>query len=294
MNTLNDYLLLGEAQFLDAELYFGHGTDNAWDEAVTLACHVLGESPDADRSILSREVTEAEGAQILALYERRIDERIPAPYLTGWAWFCGLKFKVDHRVIIPRSPLGELVSSGFENWLSGPPARILDLCCGSGCIGIAAALQFPAANVVLSDISSEALEVAASNIELHGLQARVNTVQSDAFGAIEGRFDLVLCNPPYVDAEDLDDMPAEYYYEPELALASGEDGLDFSRRLLTICGEYLTEDGWLFLEVGNSCLALERAYPGIESREVVLAHGGIGVYAIARHHLPGLASNARS
>ena len=280
MATLGDYLRLGESQFMDAELYFGHGTDNAWDEAVVLACHVIGESPDADRSILSREVTDTEGEQILRLFERRIDERIPAPYLTGWAWFCGLTFKVDHRVIIPRSPLGELISAGFEPWLANPPRRILDLCCGSGCIGIATAMRFHAASVVLSDISSEALEVAQANIDLHGVGDRVSTVRSDAFDAIEGDFDLILCNPPYVDAEDLDEMPAEYYYEPELALSSGDDGLDFTRRLLDEAARHLTSEGWLFLEVGNSCLALEQARPELAQNQVELSQGGVGVYAI--------------
>lgn len=285
MRILKDYLEFGEAHFIESDVYLGHGTDNAWDEAVMLACYVLDESPDADKSILEREVSAEQGEDILALFRKRVEERVPAPYLTGWAWFCGLPFKVDHRVIVPRSPLGELIGGGFEEWLRTPPQRILDLCCGSGCIGIAAALRFPQADVVLADISGEALEVAMANIALHEVGDTVTTVMSDGFSAVEGRFDLILCNPPYVDAEDMDEMPAEYYYEPELALASGEDGLDFSRRLLADAGDYLVDEGWLFFEVGNSCIALEHTFPAMKERRIPLAHGGLGIYGLRRRDL---------
>ena len=220
MRTVRDYLESGEQRFSEAGLWFGHGTDNAWDEAVMLVFYVLDLPPDSNLVVLDREVTAAEAESIMGLFQRRIDERVPAPYLTGWAWFCGMPFKVDERVLIPRSPFGELIEAGFEPWLDSAPKRILDLCCGSGCIGIAAAHRFAGAEVVLADISADALAVARDNIALHEVADRVTTVEADGFGNIRGRFDLILCNPPYVDAEDMAAMPEEYRHEPALALES--------------------------------------------------------------------------
>lgn len=285
MNTVRDYLALGERRLSESGIYFGHGTDNAWDEAVMLAFYVLDLPPDSDPAVLDQVVTDEEGEAIRALYDRRIKERIPAPYLTGWAWFCQMPFKVDARVLIPRSPIGELIARGFAPWLDRSPGRILDLCCGSGCIGIAAAHRFPEAQVVLSDISEAAVEIARDNIALHEVGDRVSAIVSDGFDGVEGRFDLILCNPPYVDASDMATMPDEYRHEPVLALTSGDDGLDFTRRLLAEAADHLTEHGWLFGEVGNSWPALVGAFPSLGLQEVELEQGGGGVYCISRAQL---------
>lgn len=287
LTTVNDLLVLGERAFLDNRLFFGHGTDNAWDEAVQLLCHVLGESPDTDRSLLTREVAQVDAAAIKSLFARRVEKRIPAAYLTGIAWFCGRRFEVDRRVIIPRSPFAELIRAHFEPWLELPPLRILDLCCGSGCIGISAALEFPEAEVVLSDISADALAVARANIALHGVGDRVSVVLSDGFKGLKQKepFDLVLCNPPYVDAEDIAAMPDEFRHEPGIALASGVDGLKFTRMLLNEAAGYLTEEGLLFGEVGNSMEALVAAYPETSFDWVQFEDGGHGVYCLNRGEL---------
>jgi len=247
---------------------------------------VLDLPPDADRSLLSQVLTDQQQADIQALYQRRVSERIPAPYLTGTAWFCGLPFKVDKRVIIPRSPLAELVYNGFQPWCETEPAKVLDLCTGSGCIGIACAYAFEQAHVVLSDISVDALAVAAVNIEQHEVGNRVRALQSDLFDGLSGqRFDLIVSNPPYVDAVDLADMPDEYQHEPELALASGDDGLDFTRRLLSEAEQYLTEEGVLVVEVGNSWVALERAFAKVPFVWLEFAEGDAGVFVLSRNQL---------
>ena len=284
--TVATMLEQGQQQFETAQIYFGHGTTSAWDEAVYLLSHVLDLPPDADRSLLSQVLTDQQQADIQALYQRRVSERIPAPYLTGTAWFCGLPFKVDKRVIIPRSPLAELVYNGFQSWCETEPAKVLDLCTGSGCIGIACAYAFEQAHVVLSDISVDALAVAAVNIEQHEVGNRVRALQSDLFDGLSGqRFDLIVSNPPYVDAVDLADMPDEYQHEPELALASGDDGLDFTRRLLIEAEQYLTEEGVLVVEVGNSWVALERAFAKVPFVWLEFAEGDAGVFVLSRNQL---------
>jgi len=284
--TVATMLEQGQQQFETAQIYFGHGTTSAWDEAVYLLSHVLDLPPDADRSLLSQVLTDQQQADIQALYQRRVSERIPAPYLTGTAWFCGLPFKVDKRVIIPRSPLAELVYNGFQPWCETEPAKVLDLCTGSGCIGIACAYAFEQAHVVLSDISVDALAVAAVNIEQHEVGNRVRALQSDLFDGLSGqRFDLIVSNPPYVDAVDLADMPDEYQHEPELALASGDDGLDFTRRLLIEAEQYLTEEGVLVVEVGNSWVALERAFAKVPFVWLEFAEGDPGVFVLSRNQL---------
>lgn len=284
--TVATMLEQGQQQFETAQIYFGHGTTSAWDEAVYLLSHVLDLPPDADRSLLSQVLTDQQQADIQALYQRRVSERIPAPYLTGTAWFCGLPFKVDKRVIIPRSPLAELVYNGFQPWCETEPAKVLDLCTGSGCIGIACAYAFEQAHVVLSDISVDALAVAAVNIEQHEVGNRVRALQSDLFDGLSGqRFDLIVSNPPYVDAVDLADMPDECQHEPELALASGDDGLDFTRRLLSEAEQYLTEEGVLVVEVGNSWVALERAFAKVPFVWLEFAEGDAGVFVLSRNQL---------
>ncbi|MGB0450428.1 MAG: 50S ribosomal protein L3 N(5)-glutamine methyltransferase [Porticoccaceae bacterium] len=284
--TIGQMLERGQSLFENSGLYFGHGTDNSWDEAVYLLTYALDLSPDADRAVLEKTLSEQQQQEIEDLYARRISERIPAAYLTGRAWFCGLPFNVDQRVIIPRSPIAELIMTGFQPWCASEPSRVLDLCTGSGCIGIACAYGFEEAQVVLSDISPEALEVAESNIELHKLGYRVNAVESDLFANLQGQqFDLIVSNPPYVDAEDYASMPEEYFHEPELALASGDDGLDFTRRLLREAVDHLTEEGVLVVEVGNSWVALEQAFPAVPFLWLEFEEGDGGVFLLTRDQL---------
>ncbi|MDG1484992.1 MAG: 50S ribosomal protein L3 N(5)-glutamine methyltransferase [Porticoccaceae bacterium] len=284
--TVAAMLELGEQQFETAQIYFGHGTTSAWDEAVYLLSFVMNLPPDADRSLLDQVLTAEQHRAILELYQRRVTERIPAPYLTGTAWFCGLPFHVDERVIIPRSPLAELIYDGFQPWCESAPDFVLDLCTGSGCIGIACAYAFEQAEVVLSDISADALAVTQANILEHNVASRVTAVESDLFDNLgRRRFDLIISNPPYVDARDLAEMPDEYQHEPELALASGHDGLDFTRRLLREAEQYLTPQGVLVVEVGNSWVALEQAFSLVPFVWIEFAEGDSGVFVLTRDQL---------
>jgi len=281
LRTLRDYIRWAVSRFHEHDLFFGHGADNAWDEARLLvlgAVHLPWEVAD---SYLDCMLEDDERVRLQHLLKRRIEERVPAAYLLGEAWFCGMSFIVDERVLVPRSPIGELIEKRFEPWLASEPARILDLCTGSGCIGIVAADVFPDAEVVLADLSFQALEVANQNIERHGLDGRVYTVQGDGFGGLPGqRFDLILSNPPYVDAEDFDDMPAEYHHEPELGLACGSDGLDLVRRMLAEAADHLTEKGLLIVEVGNSQVHVEALYPEVDFAWLEFERGGHGVFML--------------
>ncbi|WP_447751062.1 50S ribosomal protein L3 N(5)-glutamine methyltransferase [Pseudomonas nicosulfuronedens] len=280
--TLRDFIRWAVSAFHAENLYFGHGTDNAWDEARQLvlgALHLPWEIADA---YLDCNLEDNEREYLQKLLQRRIGERVPAAYLLGEAWFCGLLFKVDKRVLIPRSPIAELIGTRFEPWLAQDPARILDLCTGSGCIGIACAMAFPNAEVVLGDLSFDALEVANINIERHELGERVYTVQGDGFeGLPKQRFDLIVSNPPYVDAEDFADMPAEYQHEPELGLACGDDGLDLVRRMLAEAAEHLTERGTLVVEVGNSQVHVAALYPEVDFTWLEFESGGHGVFLLS-------------
>ncbi|MBB2496225.1 50S ribosomal protein L3 N(5)-glutamine methyltransferase [Aquipseudomonas ullengensis] len=282
LRTLRDHIRWAVSRFHEADLFFGHGTDNAWDDARQLvlgAVHLPWEVADA---YLDCRLEEDEQSYLLELIRRRIEERVPTAYLLGEAWFCGLPFLVDERVLVPRSPIAELIGAQFAPWLPAEPARILDLCTGSGCIGIACAHAFPEAEVVLADLSYDALEVANQNIERHELEARVYTVQGDGFGGLPGqRFDLIVSNPPYVDAEDFADMPAEYHHEPELGLACGDDGLDLVRRMLAEAADHLTEKGLLIIEVGNSQVHVEALYPEVDFTWLEFEQGGHGVFLLA-------------
>ncbi len=285
--TLRDYLRWAISEFGRAGLFFGHGTDNAYDEARVLVLHSLNLPLDIDPALLDARLTLAEREAVLLLIKRRVDERVPAAYLTHEAWFAGLSFYVDERVLVPRSPIAELIAQDFEPWLGGmQPRRILDLCSGSGCIGIACAYQFHEARVDLVDISLDALNVADINIARHDLADRVSAVQSDVFDLLaDQKYDLIVSNPPYVDAEDLAAMPAEYQREPALGLASGPDGLDITRRILRDAADYLSEDGVLIVEVGNSCVALDDAFPTVPFMWLEFEHGGHGVFVMSREQL---------
>ncbi|MFI8478953.1 50S ribosomal protein L3 N(5)-glutamine methyltransferase [Pseudomonas sp. NPDC078700] len=281
LRTLRDYIRWAVTRFQTEELFFGHGADNAWDEARQLILGALHLPYEMADGYLDCRLEDDEHALLQQLLARRIDERIPTAYLLGEAWFCGLPFLVDERVLVPRSPIAELINNRFRPWLAGEPKRILDLCTGSGCIGIACAYEFLDAEVILGDLSFEALEVANQNIERHGIEDRVFTVQGDGFAGLPGqRFDLIVSNPPYVDAEDFADMPDEYQHEPALGLACGEDGLDLVRRMLAEAADHLNEKGVLIVEVGNSQVHVEALYPEVDFTWLDFQQGGHGVFLL--------------
>lgn len=275
--------------FEEAELYYGHGTDNAWDEAVYLVFTVLGlpfgDDDHSRQAVAKRQVTEQEWQRIDALARRRCHERTPMAYLLGEAWFAGLPFHVDERVLVPRSPIAELILQQYQPLLAEPPGRVLDLCTGSGCIGIATAMVFPRAQVDLADISVDALAVAQQNIVRHGLQDRVHTVCADLFAGVEGRYDLIVSNPPYVSAEEVAELPPEYQREPALGLLSDEDGLAIPLQILRQAAEHLNPDGVLVLELGYTWALLDQRYPQFPVTWLDFDSGGEGVLAITRDAL---------
>lgn len=285
--TIRDFIRYSLSEFSENRLFFGHGTDNGWDEAVQLVLNALHLPWDTHREVLDARLTKHEKRRVLEFLRQRVEERKPLPYITGEAWFMGIPFKVDERVLIPRSPIAELIEAGFQPWLRpGPVERVLDLCTGSGCIGIATALTFTEAEVDLVDISHDALEIAHSNIHRHALEDRVEAIESDLFSALKGRrYDLIVSNPPYVDAADLASMPQEFKHEPALALGAGQDGLDIVRRILREANDYLTDDGLLVVEVGNSEVHLMEKYPQLPLTWVELSNGGNGIFVITAQEL---------
>lgn len=285
--SVRDFVRWAVSRFTKGNVYYGHGTDNALDEAFQLVLYAAGIPLGSETLLLDAKLTQDEKDEIISLVEERVTLRIPVPYLTGIAWFAGLSFKVDERVLIPRSPLGELIEDGFQPWVTANAVnRILDLCTGSGCIGIACAHYFEDAKVDLADISPDALSVANDNIDEYELQGRVRTVESDLFDGLAGqRYGLIVSNPPYVDSEDLMSMPAEYQHEPALALSSGDDGLDITRRILKEAASFLTSDGLLVVEVGNSCIALEESFPQVPFTWIEFERGGHGVFVFSRDEL---------
>lgn len=241
---------------------------------------------DIPEDMRSARLTPSERHRIVERVIRRVNERIPVAYLTNKAWFCGHEFYVDERVLVPRSPIGELINQHFAGLISGEPRHILDMCTGSGCIAIACAYAFPNAEVDAVDISADALAVAEQNIEEHGLLQQVTPIRSDLFRALpQVQYDLIVTNPPYVDAEDMDDLPGEYHFEPELGLAAGRDGLKLARRILACAPDYLSEQGVLICEVGNSMVHLIEQYPQVPFTWLEFEHGGDGVFMLTREQL---------
>jgi len=280
--TLRDFIRWAASRFSEAELCFGHGTDNALDEAVMLVLHALHLQPDLPSVYLDSRLTENERREVIELLLRRVEERIPGAYLMGEAWFAGLPFYVNEQVLIPRSPIGELIEAGFEPWIGKlTVSRILDLCTGSGCIGIASALRFSDAEVDLADISEPALALAGRNLARHGLEGRVRVIQSDLFRALAGRrYDIILSNPPYVSRHELAGLPREFRWEPDLGLEAGEDGLDVVKRVLREVSSYLAPGGIVIMEVGSSAEALMAHYPDVSFTWLDFERGGDGVFLL--------------
>jgi ribosomal protein L3 glutamine methyltransferase len=282
--TIIDFIRWGASRFGAARLSFGHSYDNALDEATQLVLHALHLPHDLSPAFGAARLDAAERAQVLALFKRRVDERKPACYLTGEAWFAGLAFKVDERVLVPRSPIAELVESGFEPWLGGREVRrALDLCTGSGCIGIAMAAHQPGWHVDVVDLSPGALALARENVAAHHLQRRMRVIESDLFAALAGeRYELIVSNPPYVPDRDVDALPAEYGHEPALGLKGGDDGLDLALRILAHAPQHLSESGLLMVEVGDSEDALVALLPQVPFAWVEFKVGQMGVFVLER------------
>jgi len=274
-------------QFDAADLCYGHGTDNPGDEAAWLVLHVAGAALDGSFNDWERIVTDEELLEINRLAQSRRQSRQPLAYLLGVAWFAGLEFEVDENVLVPRSPLAELILDQYRPWLEpGRAGRILDLCTGSACIAIATALCMPGARVDAADISRKALVVARRNVERHHLTDRVTLVESDLFQSLPPcRYDLIVANPPYVPAQTVGDLPAEYRAEPGLGLASGGDGLDAVLSILVDAPDFLGEDGVLVCEVGESEERLAAALPGMPFLWLEFEHGGSGVFVLTKDQL---------
>ena len=285
--TIVDFIRYGASRFAAAGLCFGHSYDNAVDEATHLVLHTLHLPQDLSPNYGQAKLTLAEREHLLALIEQRILERKPVAYLTGEAWFAGLAFKVDERVLVPRSPIAELIENGFTPWLDDKVVhRALDLCTGSGCIGIAMAVHNPDWEVDCVDISDSALALAEENVRYHHIADRVQVVRSDLFAELAGRkYDLIVSNPPYVTETEYSDLPREYSYEPAIGLKAGEDGLDFALRILDEAPEYLTEQGLLIVEVGESERALTSLLPQVPFCWVEFKVGPMGVFAIHREEV---------
>jgi len=285
--TVEDLLRESAERLQGSGAFFGHGTDNAMDEAALLVFHSLG----LDHGDAGDSYAQPVGADALArvrdLVACRIETRMPSAYLVGEAWFAGLRFKVDQRVLVPRSPLAELIMDRFEPWIdSGRVESILDLCTGSGCIGIAAALEFPHASVDLSDISEGALQVALDNVSSYGLEGRVRLLHGDLFAPLDGcSYDVIVSNPPYVAEQEYASLPGEYGHEPGLGLVAGPDGLDIVHKILQRAAAYLEPGGILVVEVGSAQQALERAYPHTPFTWLEFEFGGSGVFTLTRDEL---------
>ena len=282
LTTLSQLIDWAEQQFTRSDLFFGHGTDNALDEAAYLVLGALEIPFDAGPEQLDREVTRSEHESIKELVNARINSKIPVAYLLNKSWFAGLEFYVDERVLIPRSPIAELIAEKFSPWIKPAEVkRILDLGTGGGCIAVACAEAFPDATIDATDIEADALEVARINREKHGFSHRVNLVESDLFSALEDRkYDIIVSNPPYVPDEEMRVLPAEYRHEPPLALEAGAAGLDVVERILLEARRYMTPHGILVVETGNGRAALEAKYPRMPFTWPDLERGGEGVFVI--------------
>lgn len=287
LHTITDYIRWGASLFNQSGLYYGHGNANAIDEAAYLVLHTLNLEPDTHSVYFSSRLTKSEKEAIIGILFRRAQEQIPAAYLTNEAWFAGLSFYVDERVLVPRSPIAELIQNHFEPWVETDKVEnILDLCTGSACIAIACAYHFPDAAIDAVDISQDALNVASRNIEKHHLLGQVTAIQSDLFSMLgDKQYNIIVSNPPYVDAEDMASLPKEFQAEPELGLAAGDDGLKLVIPMLQQAAQHLYPEGILIVEVGNSEYTLQEYYPDIPFYWLEFEHGGHGVFLLTKEQL---------
>ncbi|MDM0017013.1 50S ribosomal protein L3 N(5)-glutamine methyltransferase [Variovorax saccharolyticus] len=286
MSTVMQLIEAGAQQLADAGVAFGHGTDNAFDEAVWLVLWRLGLPLDELDAVAGQPVSPAEAARVAELFAQRIASRKPAAYLTKEAWLQGVSFYIDERAIVPRSFIAELLADGsIDPWLGEHTRRVLDLCTGNGSLAVLAALTYPDIAVDAADLSATALEVAAINVTRHQLDDRVKLIESDGLAALNGPYDLILCNPPYVNANSMDALPAEYRAEPELALAGGADGMDFIRRLLADAPARMSDAAVLVLEIGNERAHFEAAFPQLEVVWLATSAGEDQVLLIPRESL---------
>ena len=285
--TIVDFIRYGASRFGAAGLTFGHSYDNAIDEATHLVLHALHLPHDLSPNYGQARLTAAEKDRVLQLIDRRVDEQKPVAYLTGTAWFAGLQFKSDTRALVPRSPIAELIQGGFSPWLDDRNVeRALDLCTGSGCIGIAMAVHNPDWRVDLADVSEEALSLARENIEYQDTSDRVRAIHSDLFAGLDGeRYDLIVSNPPYVTEQEYAALPPEYSHEPALGLRAGDDGLDFALRILAEAADHLRDDGVLIVEVGESERALAALLPEVPFNWIEFNVGQMGVFVLDRDDL---------
>jgi len=291
LQTITDFIRWGASQFVEASLTYGHGLSSPLDESAYLVLRTLHLPVDTPDVYWRSALTGNEIKNIREVIQRRIKEQIPAAYITKEGWFAGLQFYIDERVLVPRSPIAELVETQFTPWIDPEEVTsVLDLCTGSGCIGIACAYAFPSTIVDLVDISEDALEVARINVEQHDAGQRVSVIHSDLFSALKSKqYDIIVSNPPYVDAEDIDGMAKEFHHEPELGLSSGDDGLDCTRQILKQAASHLTEQGILVVEVGNSQYALQKEFPELPFQWLEFERGGDGVFLLNKKQLDKIA-----
>lgn len=287
LSTILDFLRFSLSCAINAHLYYGHGTDNAWDDMRSLILRSLSLPYDVEPTLLNGRLTNSEKKHLCQQLEKRINQRVPVPYLIKEAYFCDLPFYVDERVLIPRSPIAELIREQFSPWIDADKVhRVLDLCTGSGCIAIACCYAFPDASVDAVDISSEALAVAAINREELGVEDQLGLIESDCFANVpKVSYDLIVSNPPYVGKEEMQTLPDEFRHEPVLALETSNNGLAIVETILKNAHEYLSDHGILVVEVGNSEEALNDAYPQVPFTWLEMSHGGQGVFLLTKQQL---------
>lgn len=284
--TIRDYIRWAYSLFNGSHLYYGHGTDNAMDEAVYLVLSALHLPPDFSPDFMNAILTTVERRNLCDLITRRIKDRIPTAYLTHETWFAGVPFYVDERVIIPRSPMAELIENGFSPWLDDKNIHhVLDLCTGSGCIAVACALAFPESTVDAVDISKEALEVAQINVERHHVADQVTLINSDLFTNVTAKYDLIISNPPYVSPEEYNTLPQEYLHEPKIALKAAKKGLEIVLKILRQAPDHLTPTGLLVVEVGNAQEVLKEQYSQVPFIWLEFERGGDGIFLISAEDL---------
>lgn len=287
LSTMIDFMRWGASQFVNANLSYSHGLSSPLDESVYLVLRSLNLPVDTPDVYWQSKLTQIEKQTVLSILLKRIEEKIPAAYIMQEGWFAGLQFYIDERVLVPRSPIAELIERQFSPWVNPDEVEsILDLCTGSGCIGISCAYAFPMAQIDLSDISKDALDVAQINIAKHEAEERVSIIHSDLFNSLQNKqYDIIVSNPPYVDAEDISGMSAEFHHEPELGLSSGDDGLECTRNILKYAASHLNPNGILVLEVGNSQYALVEEFPHLPFEWIDFERGGDGVFVLAKEQL---------